>query len=634
MRRAVSTTSPTSASAAPAPPSAAARSSASARQTTGSFGSLSPTRARTVIEAWADRTAALSALPGVQQVFPFENRGEAIGVTLHHPHGQIYAYPYVTPRTNALIRSLDAYGPTLFADILERERASERVVLAGEHWTAFVPFAARWPIEVHLLPHRHVADFAETSDAERDELATLYLRVLRGVDALYDTPTPYIAAWHQAPVDVRRDEIRLMLQITSPRRAADKLKYLAGSEAAMGAWIGDIPPEQAAAGLRDAIARADEATPTGPLPPGISGLTGRRLRRPPTPLTTERTRRPLTKGRPMTDLRQETRDAFADVFGREPDGLWSAPGRVNLIGEHTDYNEGFVLPFAINRRTVAALGLARRPHRARRQLVHRRAGRDRRSTSSGRACCPAGRRTRSASPGRSASSAPTSARCRASTSCIDSNVPVGAGLSSSAAIESAVAVALNDVWQLGLDRRTLARVGQPRRERRRRRADRHHGPVRVAPRRAGCGRVPRLPLARVRRSCPLGLEEAGLEILIIDTGVSHAHATGGYADRRASCEAGARRSRRRGPARRAARRPRACAGAPRRRDLPPRAPHRHRGPARARHRADAARAGTGRRSASCSTPPTARCATTSRSPSPSSTSPSRPPRPTARSAHG
>ncbi|UAJ78636.1 galactose-1-phosphate uridylyltransferase [Leifsonia sp. ZF2019] len=240
--------------------------------TSGSFGSLTPSRARTVIEAWADRTAVLSALPGVRQVFPFENRGEAIGVTLHHPHGQIYSYPYITPRTSALIRSLDAYGPTLFADILERERASERVVLAGEHWTAFVPFAARWPVEIHVLPHRHVADFAETNDAERDELATLYLRVLRGVDALYDSPTPYIAAWHQAPVDVRRDEIRLMLQITSPRRAADKLKFLAGSEAAMGAWIGDVPPEKAAEALRDAVARADRENPVGELPSGISGL--------------------------------------------------------------------------------------------------------------------------------------------------------------------------------------------------------------------------------------------------------------------------------------------------------------------------------------------------------------------------
>jgi UDPglucose--hexose-1-phosphate uridylyltransferase len=224
----------------------------------GSFGTLSVSRARTVIEAWAQRTAALSAMPGIEQVFPFENRGREIGVTLPHPHGQIYAYPYVTPRTERLLASVRAYGPTLFADLLERERQGPRVLLSGEHWTAFVPFAARWPIEVHLLPHRHVPDFAETTLEERDELATLYLRLLRGVDRLYDTPTPYIAAWHQAPVHEGRDEVRLMLQLTSPRRAADKLKYLAGSEAAMGAWIGDVTPEAAAEALRRAIAEVGE----------------------------------------------------------------------------------------------------------------------------------------------------------------------------------------------------------------------------------------------------------------------------------------------------------------------------------------------------------------------------------------
>jgi UDPglucose--hexose-1-phosphate uridylyltransferase len=222
----------------------------------GSFGTQTPSRARTVIEAWADRTAALSALPGIEQVFPFENRGEAIGVTLHHPHGQIYAYPYLTPKTQATLRSIEATAPDLFARILEFERGGDRVVLEGEHWTAFVPFAARWPIEVHLLPHRQVPDFAETSDEERDELAGLYLRLLRGIDALYDTPTPYIAAWHQAPVHVARDTFRLHLQLTSPRRAADKLKYLAGSEAAMGAWVGDVPPEAAADMIRKAIPRA------------------------------------------------------------------------------------------------------------------------------------------------------------------------------------------------------------------------------------------------------------------------------------------------------------------------------------------------------------------------------------------
>ncbi len=221
----------------------------------GSFGTLTTTRARTVIEAWADRTAALSALPGIEQVFPFENRGEAIGVTLPHPHGQIYAYPYVTPRTTRLLDSIDRTAPDLFQRILDFELGSERVLISGEHWTAFVPFAARWPLEVHLLPHRHVADFAETNDAERDELAPLYLRLLRGIDALYDSPTPYIAAWHQAPVKHGRDSVRLNLQLTSPRRAADKLKFLAGSEAAMGAWIGDVAPEAAAERLRDAINR-------------------------------------------------------------------------------------------------------------------------------------------------------------------------------------------------------------------------------------------------------------------------------------------------------------------------------------------------------------------------------------------
>ena len=228
--------------------------------TTGSFGTQTRTRARTVIEAWADRTAALSALPGIEQVFPFENRGEAIGVTLHHPHGQIYAYPYITPRTTRLLDSITRTAPDLFQWILDSEREGPRVVLSGEHWTAYVPFAARWPIEVHLMPHRQVPDFAATSADERDELAGLYLRLLRGVDALYDTPTPYIAAWHQAPVNRGRDTVRLHLELTSPRRAADRLKYLAGSEAAMGAWVGDVPPETSADLIRAAIEKVDGET--------------------------------------------------------------------------------------------------------------------------------------------------------------------------------------------------------------------------------------------------------------------------------------------------------------------------------------------------------------------------------------
>ena len=221
---------------------------------TGSFGTQTVTRARTVIEAWADRTAALSALPGVEQVFPFENRGEQIGVTLHHPHGQIYSYPYITPRTTTLLQQIEKQGDDLFQKIIDFEQAGPRVVLEAENWLAYVPFAARWPVEVHLVPRRHAADFTELNAAERDELAEVYLRILGGVDRLYDTPTPYIAAWHQAPVNVGRDTVRMHLQLTSPRRGADKLKFLAGSEAAMGAWAAEIPPEVGAERLREAIA--------------------------------------------------------------------------------------------------------------------------------------------------------------------------------------------------------------------------------------------------------------------------------------------------------------------------------------------------------------------------------------------
>ena len=219
----------------------------------GSLGGQTVERIRTVIEAWADRTEHLQSLPGVRQVFPFENRGQEIGVTLHHPHGQIYSYPYVTPRTQKLLQSIAAYGKNLFADTLAFEQASQRVLIQGEHFTAYVPFAGRWPIEVHLLPHRHVQHLGQLDSAERDELAVIYKRLLVALDAIYDSPTPYISAWHQAPLVEGGEDVRLQLQITSPRRTADKLKFLAGSESAMGAFIADFPPEKTAAQLREVL---------------------------------------------------------------------------------------------------------------------------------------------------------------------------------------------------------------------------------------------------------------------------------------------------------------------------------------------------------------------------------------------
>ncbi|MCB5907616.1 galactose-1-phosphate uridylyltransferase [Streptomyces pinistramenti] len=239
-----------------------------------SFADLTPAQAALVLDAWTDRTAALSQLPQVAQVFCFENRGAEIGVTLGHPHGQIYAYPFTTPRTERMLASLAAHreatgGRNLFDDVLADERAAgRRIVLEGDHWTAFVPYAAHWPYEVHLYPRRRVPDLTALDDAARTEFPQVYLELLRRFDRIFDegdgrgprTPgaarTPYIAAWHQAPVRAAdRAEFALHLELFTIRRTPGKLKFLAGSESGMNVFINDVPPEAAAERLREVASK-------------------------------------------------------------------------------------------------------------------------------------------------------------------------------------------------------------------------------------------------------------------------------------------------------------------------------------------------------------------------------------------
>ena len=132
-------------------------------------------------------------------------------------------------------------------------RAGTRIVLSGTHWTAYVPAAARWPVEVHLAPHRDVPDLAALDDGERDELAHVYLDLVRRADRYFEgvTALPYISGWHQAPVGEGRELGRLYLQLFSVLRAPGKLKYLAGSESGAGAWVNDAVPERIAARLRE-----------------------------------------------------------------------------------------------------------------------------------------------------------------------------------------------------------------------------------------------------------------------------------------------------------------------------------------------------------------------------------------------
>ena len=239
----------------------------------------------------------------------------------------------------------------------------------------------------------------------------------------------------------------------------------------------------------------------------------------------------------MTDIRDDAKADFETLFGYAPQGIWSAPGRVNLIGEHTDYNEGFVLPFAINLRTVVTLGVRddavlRIASTFADEVVELPIAELRPEKLGGWSAYPLGVAWALGQFGADLSAVP------GVDIFIDSVVPVGAGLSSSAAIESAVALALDDVWQLGFDRQTLAKVGQLAENKA------VGAPTGIMDQSASLlGRRDSAVFLDCRsleaQVIELGFAEAGLELVIIDTGVKHSHATGGYADRRASCEAGA-----------------------------------------------------------------------------------------------
>ena len=240
----------------------------------------------------------------------------------------------------------------------------------------------------------------------------------------------------------------------------------------------------------------------------------------------------------MSDIRDDVAATFEELYGYAPSGIWSAPGRVNLIGEHTDYNLGFVLPFAINRRTVVALGLRddsviRVGSEFADEVAEIAIAELTPDRLNGWSAYPLGVAWALGQHGADLAAVPGVDLY------IESTVPVGAGLSSSAAIESAVAVALNDVWQLGFDRRALAKVGQLAENKA------VGAPTGIMDQSASLlGAADHAVFLDCRslesESIALGFEQAELELLIIDTGVSHDHATGGYASRRASCELGAK----------------------------------------------------------------------------------------------
>jgi UDPglucose--hexose-1-phosphate uridylyltransferase len=214
-----------------------------------------------LIRVWRDRFQELESLEFVRYVFIFENKGEAIGVTLHHPHGQIYAYPFVPPRIEReLARSTEhhsATGRCLVCDIVSGEqRDGRRIIVQNDSFFAYIPFFARWPYEVHVTPLRHLQALTDFSKKEERDLASALKSLLVAYDRLFNISFPYMMVLHQRPSNGGAyGHYHFHIEFYPPLRSASRLKYLAGSETGAGMFINDTLAEEKAIELRAHISR-------------------------------------------------------------------------------------------------------------------------------------------------------------------------------------------------------------------------------------------------------------------------------------------------------------------------------------------------------------------------------------------
>ena len=209
-----------------------------------------------LIDVWAERYQEIGAIPEIQYVLPFENRGIEVGVTLHHPHGQIYAYPFVPPiparELEEQKKYFEKFGSGLLADMIQTELKEDLRVIAKEPTAvAFVPACARYTYEVWVAPIQARASLAEMTQAERKDFARVLKTVLLKYEGLWNQPFPYLMVFHQAPTDGKpHPEAHVHIQFYPPYRAPGKLKFLAGTELGAGMFANDSIPEEKAAELK------------------------------------------------------------------------------------------------------------------------------------------------------------------------------------------------------------------------------------------------------------------------------------------------------------------------------------------------------------------------------------------------
>lgn len=209
-----------------------------------------------VLKVLADRTREIGAIPEIKYVLAFENRGVEVGVTLHHPHGQIYSYSFVPPVQQRMHDMQEKYyvanGKSLLGQMITDElEDTRRVITTSGTATAFIPVCARYPYETWVTPVRQAAYLYELSDAELLDLARALKTVLMKYDKMWNRPFPYLMTLFQAPTDGKpHPESHVHFEIFPPYRTKDKLKYLAGTEIGAGLFINDSLPEEKAAELR------------------------------------------------------------------------------------------------------------------------------------------------------------------------------------------------------------------------------------------------------------------------------------------------------------------------------------------------------------------------------------------------
>ncbi len=220
-----------------------------------------------LISVWRHRFRELDNLEFIDFVFVFENKGEEMGVTLHHPHGQIYGYPFVPPIILKEVKSAQLHhaktGQCLFCSVLQEEKDyGKRIVIENDGFVSFIPFFARYPYEVHIYPKRHVASIEELSPIEDFYLAEILKQTLSAFDRLFNVSFPYVMAFHQRPSDGGdyEDLYHFHIEFYPPIRAQDRLKFLAGSEIGAGVFINDALPEETARQLSKLIQPVEWST--------------------------------------------------------------------------------------------------------------------------------------------------------------------------------------------------------------------------------------------------------------------------------------------------------------------------------------------------------------------------------------